>query len=161
MVLVVAFLLFGASGAASNGGGALPLVLGFVALIIGIILLAPFCLAALATVGSKAPITVRLALRDLSRHRARSGSALAAIALGIVIAVVICVVAQARYSNVLDYAGPNLASDQLILYAPPPAQPGTEFVRPGSPPTHDLPPAPSAADDVQGGAPDRDGARDE
>jgi putative ABC transport system permease protein len=61
---------------------------------------------------------VRLALRDLSRYRARSGSALAAISIGILIAVIISVVAAARYADVLDYAGPNLAPNQLIVYTP-------------------------------------------
>jgi putative ABC transport system permease protein len=83
-----------------------------------VILLAPFCLAVLARLGRHAPISVRLALRDLSRYRARSGSALAAISIGILIAVIISVASAARYANVLDYAGPNLASNQLIVYTP-------------------------------------------
>ena len=61
---------------------------------------------------------MRLALRDLARYRARSGSALAAISLGVLIAVLVCVLSAARYGNVLDYAGPNLASNQLIVYTP-------------------------------------------
>ena len=47
------------------------------------ILLAPFCLVLLARSGQRAPIAVRLALRDLDRYRARSGSALSAISLGV------------------------------------------------------------------------------
>ncbi|HJY97715.1 MAG TPA: hypothetical protein VJ371_22435, partial [Streptosporangiaceae bacterium] len=54
----------------------------------------------------------------LVRYRARSGSALAAISLGVLIAVLVCVLAAQRYSNVLDYAGPNLGSNQIIVYAP-------------------------------------------
>jgi putative ABC transport system permease protein len=61
-------------------------------------------------------VTVRLAWRDLARYRARSGSALAAISLAVLIAVIICVVAAARYANPLDYTGSNVASNQLILY---------------------------------------------
>jgi len=61
---------------------------------------------------------VRLALRDLSRYRARSGSALAAVSLGVLIAVIIAVVAAVRYGNVLDWAGPNLASNQVVIYTP-------------------------------------------
>ena len=94
------------------------LVLGLVALIVAVILLAPLCLALLARLGRRAPIAVRLALRDLARYRARSGSALAAISLGVLIAVIICVLSAQRFGNVLDYAGPNLASDQLIVYTP-------------------------------------------
>ncbi len=117
--LVVAFLLLTYSGRSNgNGGGALELILGFVALIVAVILLSPLCLATLARLGRRAPIAVRLALRDLSRYQARSGSALAAISLGVLIAVVICVQSAARFGNVLDYAGPNLASNQLIVYTP-------------------------------------------
>ena len=83
------------------------LVPGFVALIVGIILVSPFFLALLARVGRRSPIAIRLALRDLSRYRARSGSALSAISVGIIIAVIICAVAVARYSNVFDYVGPE------------------------------------------------------
>ena len=96
----------------------LELVLGFVALVAAVILLAPFCLTALAWGGRRAPIAPRLALRDLARYRARSGSALAAITLGILIAVLVCVLSAQRFSNVLDYAGPNLASNQAIVYPP-------------------------------------------
>ena len=119
VLLVIAFILFGLSGASANGNGGLPkLALGLIVLIVAVILLAPFCLAVLARLGNRTPISVRLALRDLSRYRARSGSALAAISIGILIAVIISVATAARYANVLDYAGPNLASNQLIVYTP-------------------------------------------
>ena len=94
------------------------LIPGFVALIVGIILVSPFFLAALARMGRRSPIAIRLPLRDMSRYRARSGSALAAISVGVLIAVVICAVAVARYSNVFDYVGPNVASNELIVYTP-------------------------------------------
>jgi len=114
-LLVVAFILFGLSGSQDSLG---ELALGLIVLIVAVILLAPFCLATVARLGRRSPISVRLALRDLSRYRARSGSALAAISIGILIAVIISVVAAARYANVLDYAGPNVASNQLIVYTP-------------------------------------------
>jgi len=120
VLLVIAFILFGWSGSnsGSTNGSLQKLALGLVVLIVAVILLAPFCLAVLARLGNRTPISVRLALRDLSRYRARSGSALAAISIGILIAVIISVTAAARYGNVLDYAGPNLASNQLIVYTP-------------------------------------------
>ncbi len=114
-----AAVLFAYSGATNgNGHGAFGLVLGFVALIAAVILLAPACLTLLARLGRRAPIAARLALRDLARYRARSGSALAAISLGVLIAVLISVLSAQRFGNVLDYAGPNLASDQIIVYTP-------------------------------------------
>jgi putative ABC transport system permease protein len=117
IALVIGFFMFAASGAAGSSG-AIWLIPGFIALIAGIILMAPFFLALLARVGRKAPIAVRLALRDLSRYRARSGSALSAISVGVLIAVVICAVAVARYSNAYDYVGPNLASNELAVWSP-------------------------------------------
>jgi putative ABC transport system permease protein len=119
VLFVVAAALFWYTGKSSgNGGGALELVGGFVALIAAVILLAPFCLTVIARAGRRSPIAARLALRDLDRYRARSGSALAAISLGALIAVMVCVLAAQRYGNVLDYAGPNLASNQIIVYTP-------------------------------------------
>lgn len=117
--LVLAFLLLGSAGASGgNGNGMLEVVLGFVALAVAIVLLAPSLLSVVAAAGSRAPVAVRLALRDLARYRARSGPALAAISLSTLIAVIVCVASAARFGNVLDYAGPNLTSSQLIVYAP-------------------------------------------
>jgi len=119
VLFVVAAALLSFSGKSNgNGGGALELVLGIVLLIVAIILLAPFCLVLLARLGRRAPIAIRLALRDLDRYRARSGSALSAISLGVFIAALVCVLTAERYGNVLDYAGPNLASNQIIVYTP-------------------------------------------
>lgn len=120
ILLVVAFLLFTIGGSSSGSGGGMPeVVLGFVVLIAAVILLSPFCLVLLGRFGRRAPIAVRLALRDLSRYRARSASALAAISLGVLIAVLVSVISAGRYGDVLDYVGPNLASNQLIVNGPP------------------------------------------
>ena len=122
--LVVAFVVLGMSGASGGNGkrrrnsGMLEVVLGFAALIAGLILLAPTCLALLARLAPRTPVAVRVALRDLSRYRARSGSALAAISLSVLIAVVVTVSAAGRFSNVLDYAGPNLDPDQIVIHMP-------------------------------------------
>jgi putative ABC transport system permease protein len=114
---VVAFLLLGYAGGGDAQNGRLPeLGLGLILLFPGIILLAPFCLTALAKVCRRGPLAIRLSLRDLSRYRARSGSALSAIAVGILIAVIISLVSAARFANVLDYAGPNMTSSQLNVY---------------------------------------------
>jgi putative ABC transport system permease protein len=121
-LLVLSFILLGLAGASvgtagGGGGGALQeLALGLLLLAAGMIMLAPAALGAVAWLGRGAPIPARLALRDLSRYRARSGPALAAIALATLIAVIVCVEAAGRLSNPLDYAGPNLAPSQLAIY---------------------------------------------
>jgi putative ABC transport system permease protein len=56
---------------------------GILAITAGMLLLAPLGIQALATCAGRAPIAVRLALRDLARYQARSGAALAAASLAI------------------------------------------------------------------------------
>jgi putative ABC transport system permease protein len=118
VLLAIGALALWYCGKSSGGGGAPELVGGLVALVAAIILLSGPCLAALARFARRTPIAARLALRDLGRFRARSGSALAAISLGVMIAVLVCVLSAGRFGNVLDYAGPNVASNQLIVYTP-------------------------------------------
>ncbi|HEX6521680.1 MAG TPA: FtsX-like permease family protein [Streptosporangiaceae bacterium] len=131
--LIVAFILLGMAGATlGNGNGMLEVVAGFVALAVAIVQLSPPFLAVVASAGKHAPIAVRLALRDLARYRARSGPALAAISLSTLIAVIICVASAARFGNVLDYAGPNLTSSQMVVYAPPLPDPGAVRIGPGN-----------------------------
>ena len=127
VLLVLAFLLLGYAGGTNHGngsGGAPELLFGLALLIPGLILLAPFFLSLTARLGRRAPIATRLALRDLARYRARSGSALAAISIGVLVAVIVILAASSRYGNVLDYAGPNLSSNELHLSTafPPPGQ---------------------------------------
>ena len=125
VLLVLAFLLLGYAGGTnggSGGGGAPELLFGIVLLIPGLILVAPFFPSLAARLARRAPIAPRLALRDLARYRARSGSALAAISVGVLVAVIVILAASSRYGNVLDYAGPNLSSNQLWLSTGQPQQ---------------------------------------
>ena len=139
VLLVVSFVLLGYSTAGNNAKPHVPLLVGgLVALVSGVVLLAPFFLSLAASVGRHAPIATRLALRDLARYRARSGPALAATSISVMIAVIIAVAASARYGNVLDYTGPNLASNQIVVYAPPPA--GTQLFSPTGSSTAPKPP---------------------
>ena len=140
VALVIGFLFFSVSGAGQHGEGVIWLVPGLIALVVGIILVSPFFLVLLARVGRKAPVAVRLPLRDMARYRARSGSALSAIALGIMIAVIVVAVATARYSNVFDYVGPNMASNTVNVYTPPTGQ--TCEVGSRGPHCQQAPPAP-------------------
>jgi putative ABC transport system permease protein len=136
LLLAGSALLVLSGGWGHNGGTAtLETLGGMTATIIGGLLLAPFCLSGLAALAGRAPVAVRLALRDLSRYRARSAAALSAISFAVLLAVLIGILAAARYANPLDYTGPNLTVNQLLLYppghiagpsaAPPAAQHGT------------------------------------
>jgi putative ABC transport system permease protein len=145
--LVGAVVLLSVSGASGSSGADLTtgtknieLGGGLLLLIPGIVLLAPFLLATLGRLGRRAPVGVRLALRDLARYRARSGAALAAISLGVLIAAIVSLVSAARYGNVLDYAGPNLAPNQLAVYGPTgsPAAPGPPGKGPTTPTARQL-----------------------
>ncbi len=119
VLFVVAAALLSYSGKSNGSGGGPELVGGIVLLVVAIILLAPFCLVILAMAARHAPIAARLALRDLGRYRARSGSALSAISLGVFIGALVCVLTAQRFgNNALDYAGPNVASNQIIVYTP-------------------------------------------
>jgi putative ABC transport system permease protein len=117
ILLAVGFAFVGFAGSSNqHGGGAPQVAIGLVAMIAGSIFLAPLAITELARFGRRMPIAVRLSLRDLDRYRARSGAALSAISIAVMIAVIICVAATGRFSNVLDYAGPNLPANQLIAY---------------------------------------------
>jgi putative ABC transport system permease protein len=112
-------LAFSDGWSGSGGQDTLFLLGGLIAMVVGSLLLAPLCIALLATaVDTRAPVAVRLALRDLIRYRARSGAALAAASFAVFLAMLICIVAGVRFSNVLDYTGDNLTTSQLIVYAP-------------------------------------------
>jgi putative ABC transport system permease protein len=114
-----AFVLLAYAGSTGgSGGGVLELVLGFVALTVSVVLLSPFLLTLLDRLARHAPLAIRMATRDLARYRARSGSALGAISIGVLIAMVVIIASAARFGNVLDYAGPNVSSTQLLIYTP-------------------------------------------
>ena len=114
-----AYLLAYAGGWGASGlNDTLHLAGGLVAIVLGSVFAGPLCISALAAMGRRAPVAVRLALRDLARHRARSGAALSAISVTVLIAVLICLFAAARYSDAVDYFGPNLPSNQVVIYTP-------------------------------------------
>ena len=137
----IGFVFFSLSGAGHEGSGVIWLIPGFIALVAGSSSWHRSSWPCWPGSGGRSPIAIRLPLRDMARYRARSGSALSAISVGVLIAVIICAVAVARYSNVFDYVGPNLAANQLNVYSPPPA--GTELFSPGqsSPQTAPAPPS--------------------
>jgi putative ABC transport system permease protein len=110
----------GGGGGGGGGGGAkdaLLLLVGLVATIVGILLLAPLAVSVLAALaGSRLPVAIRIALRDLVRYRARSGAALAATTFAVFLAMAICLVASIQFGSPLNWFGSNLSSSQLIVY---------------------------------------------
>jgi putative ABC transport system permease protein len=92
------------------------IVTGIVATTIGMLLLAPLGIQALAAVGPRAPIAIRLALRDLARYQARSGAALAAAGLAVGIASTIAISASAAQADDHSLSGGNLATNQLVVW---------------------------------------------
>src|SRR5216683_3352280 len=91
-----------------------PLIIaGALAMTLGILLISPLAIRVLAALGRRAPVAVRLALRDLARHQARSAAALAAIslALGITAAIIISSASDKSAAN----AG-NLSDTQILVW---------------------------------------------
>ena len=100
-----------------NASHALLLLVGLVAVIVGILLLAPLSVSVLAAGAvPRLPVAIRIALRDLVRYRARSGAALAATTFAVFLAMAICLVASIEFENPLNWFGSNLSSSQLIVY---------------------------------------------
>jgi putative ABC transport system permease protein len=116
----VACLVFSGGLAAVGPGEAshsLLLLAGLVAVIVGILLLAPLAISVLAAgAGSRLPVAIRIALRDLARYRARSGATLAATTFAVFLGTAICIAASIQFGNSLNWFGPNLSSAQLIVY---------------------------------------------
>jgi putative ABC transport system permease protein len=69
----------------------------------------------LAGAGRRAPISARLAVRDLARYQARAGAAVGAIALAVGIAATIAVSAAAE-SATETAGGGNLPANQILVY---------------------------------------------
>jgi putative ABC transport system permease protein len=94
------------------------IIFGALAMALGISFTSPLSIRALTTAGRRAPVAVRLALRDLARYQARSAAALAAISLAVGIAVAI-MVSLAVATNAAN-AG-NLPDNQMEVWI---GQPG-------------------------------------
>ncbi|MCU1360510.1 MAG: hypothetical protein JWN99_1799 [Ilumatobacteraceae bacterium] len=95
-------------------GSLLFVVIGTILTIVGVLLVSPLAIRAIARLASRFPIAVRLPLRDLARHQARSGLALAAISL--VLGIPVAIIATAASAEVGASAG-NLSDHQLIVHA--------------------------------------------
>lgn len=102
---------------ANQRSGAL-IIVGALAMALGISFISSLSIRVLTAAGRRAPVAVRLALRDLSRYQARSAAALAAIslALGIAVAIMISLAAAMNPANV-----GNLPDNQMLIWI---GQPG-------------------------------------
>jgi putative ABC transport system permease protein len=103
-----------------------PYILGGVlATAVAVLLLAPVGIATIGRLARHAPLAARLAMRDLARYRARSGAALAAIALAVGIAAAVALAAAVSVAKVSAPTGGNLPADQLIVWQPRDAMAGS------------------------------------
>jgi putative ABC transport system permease protein len=91
------------------------IVAGLVATIVGALLLGPMAIRLFARTAGHAPIAARLALRDLARHQARSGAALAAITLALGIAAAVVIIAASEEKQAAGEP-PNLSNRQIRVY---------------------------------------------
>jgi putative ABC transport system permease protein len=89
------------------------IIFGTVATTFGMLFIGPLFIRGLASVGRRAPIAMRLALRDLARYQARSAAALGAISLALAIAATVAVSAAAA---AIPPAQTNLANNQAVVY---------------------------------------------
>jgi len=89
------------------------IIVGTVATTFGMLFVGPLFIRELAAVGRRAPIALRLALRDLARYQARSAAALGAISLALAIAATVTVAAAAA---AIPPAEANLANNQAVVY---------------------------------------------
>jgi putative ABC transport system permease protein len=113
------FLLFASGGWDGHADSGRYLILvGMIGCQIASALLAPFIVDRLARLAWRAPLATRLAIRDLERYRSRSGAAMAAVSFAVFLATIAIIIASVRFDDALDYTAPNMASNQLILYAP-------------------------------------------
>lgn len=91
--------------------------LGIGATVVGLLLVVPGTTSLLAFLGARAPVPVRLAVRDLDRYRARSGGAVAAVTLAVGISVAISVAAGAsQVAANASEGGGNLPDDEIMIW---------------------------------------------
>ena len=117
VAVLLVVLALGCIALANQTSGPL-IIVGALAMALGISFISPLSIRVLTAAGRRAPVAVRLALRDLARYQARSAAALAAISLALGIAVAI-MISLAAATNAAD-AG-NLPDNQMQIWI---GQPG-------------------------------------
>jgi putative ABC transport system permease protein len=116
-VLGAVLFLGGLAALVASQQTKVPFILGgILTTAVGLLLLAPVGIAALGRLAARVPLAPRLAMRDLARYRARSGAALAAIALAVGIAAVVALTAAVIVAKAAVPTGGNLPADQIIVW---------------------------------------------
>jgi putative ABC transport system permease protein len=110
--------------ALANQTSGLLIILGALFMALGILFISPLSIRALNALSRRAPVAVRLALRDLARYQARSGAALAAISLALGIAVAIIISSAAAQTSA---SAGNLPDTQMLVWI---GQPENNQVQP-------------------------------
>ncbi|HET9242151.1 MAG TPA: FtsX-like permease family protein [Gaiella sp.] len=119
-IAAVALLVAGTGCLAlSNRDEPVLIVAGLVSTILGTLLLGPLAIRTVSVVAGRLPVAPRLALRDLARHQARSGAALAAVTLSLGIGAAVVVVASSEEAK-LAKEPPSLSDRQIRVYLGPP-----------------------------------------
>ena len=95
------------------------IIAGTVATTFGMLFLGPLFIRWLAALGRRAPIALRLALRDLARYQARSAAALGAISLALAIAATVAVSATAL---AVPQSEANLPAQRPLVFSRQPQQ---------------------------------------
>ena len=96
------------------------IIVGTVATALAMLFAGPLAIRLLAAAGARAPVAVRLALRDLVRHQGRSGAAVAALSLALGIPVALVIITTGVQSTP---ATGNLSDRQLLVRLAQPDQP--------------------------------------
>ncbi|MPZ98428.1 MAG: FtsX-like permease family protein [Dehalococcoidia bacterium] len=112
-----------ADGTAEPFGNPMDVLLlggGMLATVLGVLLISPLAIRALALVAGRMPVAARLAVRDLVRYQSRSGVALAAISLALGISVAVIVGASAAEHG---EAEGNVSERQLLVWTRDDSQP--------------------------------------
>lgn len=113
-LVVVGLACLAFAGDPLDGWGSVALLLiGTVAFALGVLVVSPVAIRAGARLGRRLSVAGRIAIRDLVRYQARSGAALAAIALSVGIAAAVIVASSgALYSSSEEG---NLSDTQLLV----------------------------------------------
>jgi putative ABC transport system permease protein len=119
-IAAAVLIAVGIASLALSGRDSPPLIIvGIVATIIGCLLLGPAAIRIFSGLAGRVSIAPRLALRDLVRYQARSGAALAAVALALGIAATVVIVSSAEAAK-RNAEPPNLSNRQIRIYLGPP-----------------------------------------